>query len=396
MDLEAALEQFDTVDSNLRKLKKVFYQMSKLIPRNFAAVIGEEEGQRYTELLRSWHAIVTSLPLIGRFQIATSPLSLDALIQARTESGQAAQASSVSVISPGTGLDQPWGEIQEYEAKLRQARLDLVRDRLIELIGVIDPLIPLLAGRVQPDHQPIVDDDWDRLANALRQVERLTGGMIPRRGRWRDMHRHLSIGQGVDLQDIARLDWPSVRAELMENLYSELEPLPVKVDNLIDLAQARPSGPVSTELKWDAITATDFERLLFNIVADAGGYTNPQLLMHTNAPDRGRDISVERVIRDTLSGTRHRRVIIQAKHWLSKSIRPQDVSDALSQIVLWEPPTVNVLILATSGRFTADAVAWIERHNNEGRQPVIEMWPDSHLELLLAERPHLVAGSRLR
>jgi hypothetical protein len=391
MNLETALEQFDIVESNLRKLIQVFAQMSKLIPRNVAAAVGEAEGQRYAELLRAWHAIVASLPPIGSFQIVASPLSLDELIQARTAGGQAAQ-----VISFGTGLDQPWEEIQEYEAKLRQARRDLVRDRLIELIGVIDPLIPLLAGRVQPDRQPIVGDDWDRLANALRQVERLTGGMVPRRGRWRELHRHLSIGQGVDLHDIASLDWPSVRAELQENLYSELEPLPVKVDNLVDLARARPSGPVSTELKWDAITATDFERLLFNIVADADGYTNPQLLMHTNAPDRGRDISVERVIRDTLSGTRQQRVIIQAKHWLSRSLRPQDVSDALSQIVLWEPPTVNVLILATSGRFTADAVAWIERHNNEGRQPVIEMWPDSHLELLLAERPHLVAGSRLR
>jgi len=35
------------------------------------------------------------------------------------------------------------------------------------------------------------------------------------------------IGQGVDLHDIARVDWPSVRKEIEGNLYSELEPLPV-------------------------------------------------------------------------------------------------------------------------------------------------------------------------
>ena len=47
--------------------------------------------------------------------------------------------------------------------------------------------------------------------------------------------------------------------------------------------------------------------------------------MQPNAPDRGRDISCERVIFDTLSGTRNQRVIIQAKHWLSKSVRVSDV-----------------------------------------------------------------------
>ena len=42
------------------------------------------------------------------------------------------------------------------------------------------------------------------------------------------------------------------------------------------------------------------------------------------------------------------------------------------------------------------AVSWIEKHNERGEQPVIEMWTDSHLELLLAQRPHLIAGYRLR
>jgi hypothetical protein len=149
-------------------------------------------------------------------------------------------------------------------------------------------------------------------------VERLTGGMVPRKARWRDMHRHMNIGQGVDLHDIARLDWPSVRAEIEANLYSELESLPVEVNDLATLVRARPSGPVTTKLHLEAINAEELDRLLFNIVADADDYTNPQWRMHTNAPDRGRDVSVERVSTDSLSGTRNQRVIIQAKHWLSK------------------------------------------------------------------------------
>jgi hypothetical protein len=125
-------------------------------------------------------------------------------------------------------------------------------------------------------------------------------------------------------------------------------------------------------------------------------YVNPQWLMQTNASDRGRDLSVDRVITDALSGTERERVIIQAKHWTKKSVRPTDVAETLTEVSLWEPPVIQSLIIATSGRFTADAVALIEKHNNEGKRPQIEMWAESHLELLLASRPHLVSGFNLR
>jgi hypothetical protein len=63
---------------------------------------------------------------------------------------------------------------------------------------------------------------------------------------------------------------------------------------------------------------------------------------------------------------------------------------------LWQPPRVDGLYIATSGRFTADAISLIERHNQEDRALHISMWPDSHLEMLLAARPHLIAQFRLR
>lgn len=259
-------------------------------------------------------------------------------------------------------------------------------------MGVIDPVLQALVPVVAPDSQPIKDERWERLADALGQVVRLSGSMMPGKARWKD----LRIGQGIDLHDIARLDWPSVRKEIEANLYSELEPLPVAIGNLADLVQAKPSGPVTTKLNWRAITDEEFERLLFNIVADASGYTNPQWLMKTNAPDRGRDLSAERVSSDSLSGTKTQRVIIQAKHWLSMSVGSSDISGALAQVMLWEPPRIHTFVIATSGRFTQDAVAWIDKHNEAGKQPAIDMWPESHLELLLAQRPHLMAEFRLR
>jgi hypothetical protein len=65
-------------------------------------------------------------------------------------------------------------------------------------------------------------------------------------------------------------------------------------------------------------------------------------------------------------------------------------------MTLWPAPRVDVLLFATSGRFTSDAVATIEAHNAAGSLPRIEMWPESHLERLLAARPAVIAEFGLR
>lgn len=118
--------------------------------------------------------------------------------------------------------------------------------------------------------------------------------------------------------------------------------------------------------------------------------------MKTNAPDRGRDLSVYRVIVDSLGGNTRHRVIIQCKHWLTKSIGPTEIATLKEQMKLWESPRVNVHVIATSGRFTSDAVALIERHNQSDSAMRIEMWPESHLERLLAARPGIIAQFHLR
>jgi hypothetical protein len=132
------------------------------------------------------------------------------------------------------------------------------------------------------------------------------------------------------------------------------------------------------------------------LISDAAGYENPEWLMQTRAPDRGRDLSVTRVSTDELAGTSRQRVIIQCKHWLSRSVNLQDITAAKDQMALWNDPRVDVLVLATSGRFTADAVTWVERHNANGGSPRVEMWPESHLERLVAARPALIAEFKLR
>jgi len=65
-------------------------------------------------------------------------------------------------------------------------------------------------------------------------------------------------------------------------------------------------------------------------------------------------------------------------------------------MALWEPPRVDELIIATSGRFSTDAVQWIEKQNESNHSLRIIMWPDSHLEKLLAQRPYLLDSYNLR
>jgi hypothetical protein len=90
------------------------------------------------------------------------------------------------------------------------------------------------------------------------------------------------------------------------------------------------------------------------------------------------------------------RVIVQCRNWLTRSIASADVALLKEQVTTWEPPRVDVLIIATTGRFTSDAVSVIEKHNSGDRALKIEMWPETHLERLLAERPSLIAEFGLR
>jgi hypothetical protein len=135
---------------------------------------------------------------------------------------------------------------------------------------------------------------------------------------------------------------------------------------------------------------------MFSLVSGAEGYADVDWLMKTNAPDHGRDIGATRLRVDSLSGYSQERLVIQCKHWLSRSIRDDDVSKEVVSVDHWTDPPVDVLVIATTGRFTADAVSWVERHNGKGVRPRVEMWNDARLEGLLADRPHLILSFGLR
>ncbi|HEV8557025.1 MAG TPA: restriction endonuclease [Actinophytocola sp.] len=271
------------------------------------------------------------------------------------------------------------------------------RERLHHLTSAIDTALPrLLAGVPRDSQQRLEDPDVEHVAAAVDEIERLLGDTAQRRGRWNDLHRHLHFGQGHDWHDIAEMDWPSVRTDVEAGALSDTDPLPVPTIDLGRAAAGHLTGTATTGLPWDRLDDAAFERLLYDLLRSFPEHTNVQWLMQTRAPDRGRDLSLDRVLRDSTGGVRNERVIVQAKHWLKRSVGLTEVADTLAAVKLWEPPLIRGLIIATTGRFTADAVSWTEKHNDTGSAPHIELWPDSRLETLLAQKPHLAAGHGLR
>jgi hypothetical protein len=293
--------------------------------------------------------------------------------------------------------ESPGREIAEYRYRLNRARRRAARERLETLKRTVEDLLARVTAQVDPNStEPFDGPEVDQLNAAVREIERLVGDSVERRGRWADLRRHLRFGQGHDWHDIAEVDWPSIRSDVEAAGTSDSDPLSVLDIDLGAAAGGRLSGKATLALAWSRLDDEGFERLLFDLLRSYSDHDNVQWLTQTRAPDRGRDLSLDRRIVDSTGGVRVERVIVQARHWQSRSVGPTDVANVLTAVQLWEPPTVHALVIATSGRFMSDAVAWAERHDQLGQLPMIELWPENRLEELLAERPHLAAAHGLR
>lgn len=388
----AALESFEATEANLVKLERLWNELEGLTP----ASIQFRGSAEHEDRTRSYSEILRALPAIDGWRPEATPMDLNDIAQNRLDAMELGEPHISSSVE--AELEKPGRELRKYRFRLNQKRRALIRDALVNLIDAIDEDVRHLkaaANSTEPPASPS-QDDWAVLLDHFREIEVLLGSSVPKPLRWGDMLRHIKFAELGGLEDIDTMDWPSVKKGLRKDLYGENEPLPVDVADLGELVATRPGGSVTTALAWSNMNDDGFERLIFSLISKEPGYENPEWLMRTRAADRGRDLSVTRVTADGLSGTRRQRVVIQCKHWLSKSVALTDASGARDQMALWPNPPVDVLVITTSGRFTSDAVAWIEQHNESGLRPQIEMWPESHLERVLASRPALIAEAKLR
>ncbi|BAY22287.1 hypothetical protein NIES2100_20500 [Calothrix sp. NIES-2100] len=408
--LDKALRQFEAVEANLVKLENLWNLLHKNIP--VGIVFGT--NNIYEDACRSYEHILTVLPFIDGWKPIALPCTLDEIAQGRLD------AHEVGVLEIELELErkieQPGKELREYRFRFNQKRRKVIQNLVLQTSNEIDQLLDRLQKIYPIDYEDevdyeneeyinklqeikkkkIEDSDWQTLGNKIKQIDVLLGSSVPRPPRWSDMLRHISYAQINDLRDIVRFDWPSVKKGIKASLYATNEPIPIEINDLAELVVSNSSGSIITKLNWEKLSGENFERLIFNLVTSEQSHENPEWFMHTNAPDRGRDLSVYRVYRDRLSGVIRRRVIIQCKHWLTKSISLPDLSAVKDQVKLWEPPRVDILVIATTGRFTADAISYVEKHNQSDSAMTIELWPESHLETVLASNPALVAEFGLR
>lgn len=390
--LNAALRQFEAVEANLGKAERLLGALMEAVPQGI--VFGSTAA--YDQTWREFHDIIKTLPKIDGWKAEVYVMDLDEVAQERLEAHELGDIDFT--ISVETRIDEPPKQLAEYRYRFNKKRRELVREAINELIDRVDQRIRRLTPLMEEDDgQKLVDSsDFDGLKADVTELAMLLGSSITKPYRWSELNRHLAFGQYGDLRDIVQHDWPAVSTGLRKSMYGDNEAIPVDVEDLGALVNERPRGSVASRLKWDTLGDDDFERLVFSLISSVPGYQNPEWLMRTNAPDRGRDLSVYRVHEDALSGTVRLRTIIQCKHWQSKSISISEIAALKEQMKLWEPPRIDVCVIASSGRFTSDAVAAVEKHNTSDSALRIEMWPESHLERLLAMHPAIIAEFGLR
>ena len=398
-----APHQFEATEANLAKLERLWDTAQEQYSENRYF----ETHPEYEDLCRAYGDVLGHLPKIDGWRPDQQPTDLNEIAQNRLDALELDQFEQQDAyFSLEESIQAPGLQLREYRYRFDKLRRKMIRETVDGLAREIDLLVASFRETLAsdaaanapepPDNTPVEAPKFEQLRDSVSQIDTLLDSSVKRSPRWGDLRRHLDFGQLCDLRDIVTTDWPKVRPALMSSLYGEDEPLPVEAEDLADLVKARPHGPVPTRLHWEKLSEEDFERLIFNLISSSEGYENSEWLTRTSAPDRGRDLSVNRVVEDSLGGVERRRVIIQCKHWLTKSVSGSDVSRVRDQMTHWEPPRVDVLVIATSGRFTVDAVDRIEKLNASDRALRIESWPDSHLERLLPSRPDLIGEFGLR
>lgn len=391
--LNDTLRKIEATEANLAKLEKIWKQLSSLLPIAPIFQYDQEQVERYDLLSRHFERIRAAMPKIDGHEIQNSIIPFHDVFQNTLNIHQYGEIGD-SINFEKEAREQG-GHLSEYRFRLIQKRQELARLVIFDIAKSIEEDIKVLKNTEPDERNKINHSAWDAMQKKMSSIEIIIGNAAKKPARWHDMMRHISYREVSDLRDIESLDWPSVKAGLEQALRKEYDPIPVEVEDLSVLVARKPTGNVVVELKWKELSPTDFERLIYNIVVNTDGYENTQWLTHTNAPDRGRDLSAFRVHKDLLSGVQRQRIIIACKHYTSKSVSTEDVSLLRIQVELWEPPKVDVLVIATSSRFTTDAIQLIENQNQkQGLR--IEMWSDTTLEHLLSERPALIGEFKLR
>lgn len=380
LDLFELLRGMNNVAANLAKLEE-------LLERAQSATSSGEGGE-YEAIARAWSSMLSGLPLIGGRTVTEQLPAVEMRRGNRTGEGE----TVARTFDLSRELEAPRLQLDEYRFRLGQARRHAIKDRLAELVAIVDEALLDIMKNVDPTSSvKIYNDKTVEIADAVSEIDELLGDAVERGAGWIDLRRHLRFSEGHDWHDISSRDWPLVRTGIEEGGLADSVPLPVPNMDLGAAALATPFAGNRLRFSWEALKAEDFEELIFRLFERFPTYMNVQLLTKTNATDRGRDISTDRIISDESGLDRIERTFIQAKHWQSQSLSPRDITESFSSLKTWQPPVIRALIIVTSGRFSANAVDVAEKHNTEGNMPFITLWANTHLESVLSRNLDLAS-----
>jgi len=387
MNLDQALEQFDRTEANVAKLEGFWEIYCAADP---GAVGFGLDTPEIDQVRRDWALFVKKLPLIEGFRPVTELPTLDSPEQDGLDALEVGMIEAKNLTEDS--VTQPGRDLADYRHRLRSNRRKLTRKALDETLRAVDSI---LQATHHTDEGLIFDDSesngWPQLISNWKQIHRLMGSDCPSGERWSDMRRHIHFAEPHDLQDIVDKDWPTVRESILDHAF-EGEPIPVEAVELSDLVEEAPSGPVSTSLNWSVLDPDGFERVVLEILRSSKGYENCKRLMHVHASDKGRDLSADRVVVDTLSGTKRIPVMIQCKHYQAKSVGLPECTQAVEQAKLWTDARFQVVVIATSGNLTQQALEWIEKRHTDGDVPAVDVWNQTDLEWFLAPKPAIRAS----
>lgn len=387
------IKTIEIVETHLQYLEELWEKIKSEIPSDVA--FGESNS--YTENCLEFNNIQKKLPAIDGVTLDAHILDLDTISQMRFDIMEIG-GDIESKIALENAIYQPEKALVTYRHQFETYRKTLCRKPLKRLIATIDDSFNFIDPIISdlPITSPVKGEQWREFSANFNLLRSLVGKLLSKYRSWENLTRHLHFALVQDYNDIKKHDWPSLKSSLLNDTHSTLDDIPVKLEDLNELEKAEISETITNKLNWAALSPDDFERLIFNLITNAKDYENATWVTQTNAPDRGRDIAADQIFSDSLCGVKRRRVLIQCKHWIKKSISPVDFVTLREQIKAWQPPRIDLLIIASSGRFTADAVAAIERHNVSDSSLEVAMWPESHLEKILATKPMLVTQFGLR
>ncbi|MEP0854417.1 restriction endonuclease [Trichocoleus sp. DQ-U1] len=362
----------NSAEKKVSEIQEFISQAKKLIAENKYIDIEETKNRCLKE--------AALLPIIGNYTPSFSSLEAN---------------SNNLTLNLNQQLDAVQSILEEYSSRIYTKRMEITPSLLLDILEEIEDLLARLQdiylGKNLPSSQKVEDSSLPKLKEKVSDIEICFGKGISQPQRWTDLNRHLAFGEIHDLDDIVYHDWPSVRQGILRSFFRLRDIASLDGESISELRSLVKHVANRSRFSWKELSSEEFERLIFQVISSPDiTYENAEFLMRTNAPDCGRDISVWRVYQDSFSGSIRHRVIIQCKHWPDRSLSVRDISYLKDQLQLWEPPRVDVLIIATTGCFSADTVRFMEKHNQSPSALRIEYWPIEKIRKIVDSRPYLL------